>query len=164
MKSIFIISGPVHSGKTTGLLSWLQNKFNLYGILSPVIDGKRYLLDINSNEKRILEVFGSEDQKDVIPIGKYTFAKSVFEWGCDVIANSIEENPEWIVVDEVGPLELQGDGLAKAVDKVFAHQNILIRTNLVLLVRDYLMTDFLDHYNLTEKDINILNVDDLRIN
>jgi len=61
-------------------------------------------------------------------------------------------------------LELQGDGLAKAVDKVFAHQNILIRTNLVLLVRDYLMTDFLDHYNLTEKDINILNVDDLRIN
>jgi nucleoside-triphosphatase THEP1 len=160
MKSIFIISGPVHSGKTTRLLSWLQNKINLYGILSPVIDGKRYLLNIDSNEKRMLEVSGKRNQKDSITVGKYKFAKSVFEWGCEVIANSIAENPEWIVIDEVGPLELQGEGLAKAVNKVFSHQNILVRTNLVLVVRDYLMTDFLNHYNLTEKDINFLNVVD----
>ncbi len=157
MKAIFIISGPVHSGKTTGLLSWLKNKNNLYGIFSPVIDGKRYLLDINSNEKRILEVSGKEDQKDVITVGKYKFDKSVFEWGCEVIADSIEENPEWIVIDEVGPLELQGEGLAKAINKVFSHQNIFVRTNLVLVVRDYLMTDFLNHYNLSEKDIKLLN-------
>jgi len=157
MKEIFIISGPVHSGKTTRLLSWLKNKNNLYGILSPVIEGKRYLLDINSNEKRMLEVAGNEDKKDIIAVGKYKFYKSVFEWGCEIIANSIEENPEWIVIDEVGPLELQGEGLAKAVNKVFSHQNILVRTNLVLLVRDYLQTDLLNHYNLTEKDIIYFN-------
>ena len=158
MQSLIIISGPVHSGKTTGLRSWLQNKINLYGIFSPVIDGKRYLLDINSNKKRILEVVGSENQNDIVTVGKYTFDKNVFEWGCEVITNSIEENPDWIVIDEVGPLELQGEGLAKAVNKVFSHQNILVRTNLVLIVRDYLMTDFLNHYNLTENDIKLLNL------
>ena len=157
MKSIFIISGPVHSGKTTRLISWLNNKNNLYGILSPVIDDKRYLLDINSYEKRILEVSGKRDHEGVITVGKYKFAKSVFEWGCEVIINSIEENPEWIVIDEVGPLELQGEGLAKAVNRVFSHQNILGRTNLVIIVRDYLMTDFLNHYSLTEKDIIYFN-------
>jgi nucleoside-triphosphatase THEP1 len=160
MKSIFFISAPVHSGKTTRLLSWLNNKNNLYGILSPVIDGKRYLLNISSKEKRMLEVVGKEDQKDVITVGKYKFDKNVFEWGCKVIANSIEENPEWIVIDEVGPLELGGEGLAKAVNKVFSHQNILVKTSLVLVVRDSLMTDFLNHYNLTENDIKILNVVD----
>ena len=164
MKSIFIISGPVHSGKTTRLFPWLKNKNNLYGILSPVIDGKRYLLNIHSNEKRLLEIDSDEEKENIITVGKYKFDKSVFEWGCEVIANAIEENPEWIVIDEVGPLELQGEGFAKAVNKVFSHQNILVRTNLVLVIRDSLMTDFLNHYNLTEKDIKLLNVVDLRIN
>jgi len=160
MSSIFVISGPVHSGKTTRLLSWLKNNNNLYGILSPEINGRRYLLNINSNEKRILEVSGKEDHKDVITVGNYEFDKSVFEWGCNVIIESIEENPEWIVIDEVGHLELQGDGLARAVNKVFSHQNILVRTNIVLVVRDYLLTDFLNHYNLAEKDIKLLNLID----
>jgi len=157
MSSIFVISGPVHSGKTTRLLSWLKNKNNLYGILSPVIDGKRYLLNIHSNEKRLLEIDSDEEKENIITVGKYKFANNVFKWGCEVIANSIEENPEWIVIDEVGPLELQGEGLAKAVNKVFSHQNILVRTNLVLVVRDSLMTDFLNHYNLTEKNIIYFN-------
>ena len=158
MQSIFIYCGSVHSGKTTRLIKWLIDKNNVQGIISPIIDGNRFLVNINSDEKRELEIDSGSSQKYVIKIGNYIFDKSVFEWACKIILDAIKSNPDWLIIDEVGPLELQGEGLAKAVNKVFSHQNILVRTNLVLVVRDSLMTDFLNHYNLSENDFKYLNI------
>ena len=157
MHSIFIHCGSVHSGKTTRLIKWLKDKNNVQGIISPIIAGKRYLVNIQSDEKRKLEIDSGSSQENVITVGKYIFDKSVFEWACKIILDGIKSNPNWLIIDEVGPLELQGEGLAKAVKKVLSNKNILLGTNLVLVVRDSLMTDFLNHYNLTEKDINYFN-------
>lgn len=158
MQSIFILCGSVHSGKTTRLIKWLKDKNNVQGIISPIIDGKRYLINIISSERRKLEIDSFSSQENVIKVGKYIFDKSVFEWACKIILDAINTNPDWLIIDEVGPLELQSEGLAKVVNKVLSCQNILVGTNLVLVVRDSLMTDFLNHYNLKENDFKFLNI------
>jgi len=158
MQSIFILCGSVHSGKTTRLIKWLKDKNNVQGIISPIIDGNRYLVNINSDGKRKLEIESGSSQENIIKIGKYNFDKSVFEWATEIILDAIKSNPEWLIIDEVGPLELQGEGLARAVNKVLSNQNILVGTNLVLIVRDSLMNDFLNHYNLSENDFKFLNI------
>jgi nucleoside-triphosphatase THEP1 len=158
MNSTFILSGSVHSGKTTRLIKWLKAKNNVQGIISPIIDVKRYLVNIRSDEKRKLEIDSGSSQENVIKVGKYIFDKSVFKWACNIILDAIKSNPDWLIIDEVGPLELKGEGLAIAVNKVLSNKNILSGTNLVLVVRDSLMTDFLNYYNLSETDFKYLNI------
>ena len=158
MQSMFIFSGSVHSGKTTRLIKWLKDKKNVQGIISPISDGKRYLVNIQSDEKRKLEIDSGSSQKNVIKVGKYIFDKSVFEWACEIILGSIKSNPDWLIIDEVGPLELQDEGLAKAVNKVFSEKDYLLKTNVVFVVREQLLNEFLIHYNLSENDFNFLNI------
>ena len=71
MQSIFILCGFVHSGKTTRLIKWLKDKNNVQGIISPIIDGNRNLVNINSDEKRKLEIDSVSSQKNIIKVGKY---------------------------------------------------------------------------------------------
>jgi len=158
MQSIFIYCGSVHSGKTTRLIKWLIDKNNVQGIISPIIDGNRFLVNINSDEKRKLEIESGSSQENVIKVGNYIFDKSVFEWACEIILGSIKSNPDWLIIDEVGPLELQDEGLAKAVNKVFSEKDYLLKTNVVFVVREQLLNDFLNHYNLSENDFKYLNI------
>ena len=158
MESLFIVSGTVHSGKTTRLIKWLKDKNNVQGIISPIIDSKRFVVNIQSDEKRKLEIDSGSSQKNVIKVGKYIFDKSVFEWACEIILGSIKSNPDWLIIDEVGPLELQDEGLAKAVNKVFSEKDYLLKTNVVFVVREQLLNDFLHHSNLSENDFKFLNI------
>ncbi len=52
---IYILSGKLHSGKTTLLENWVDGK-NISGFLSPVINEKRHFLNLKSHEFRQLEV------------------------------------------------------------------------------------------------------------
>jgi nucleoside-triphosphatase THEP1 len=158
MKSIFILCGPVHSGKTTRLIKWLTDKNNVQGIISPIIDGDRYLVNINSDEKRKLEIDPGSSLRNVIKVGNFIFDKSVFKWASEIILDAIKTNPEWLIIDEVGPLELQGDGLAKSVSKVFFGKDVLLKTNVIFVVRKRLLNDFLNHYKLSEDDFKYLNI------
>jgi nucleoside-triphosphatase THEP1 len=158
MKSTFILSGSVHSGKTTRLIKWLKDKNNVQGIISPIIDGKRFLVSIQSDEKRKLEIDPGSSQENVIKVGNYIFDKSVFVWACKIILNSIQTNPDWLIIDEVGPLELHGEGLARAVNEIFSEKDYLLKTNVVFVVREQLLKDFLSHYDLSKYDFKFFNI------
>ena len=56
MNKIFLLSGSIHTGKTTRLTEWIKNKKDVDGILQPVIDGKRHIKHISSGEIQLLEV------------------------------------------------------------------------------------------------------------
>lgn len=158
MKSTFILSGSVHSGKTTRLIKWLKNKNNVQGIISPILNGNRYLVNISSDEKRKLEIDSGSSHENIIKVGKYIFDKSVFKWACKIILDAIKSNPDWLIIDEVGPLELNDEGMAKAVNKVFSGNVSLLKTNVIMVVRENLLNDFLNHYNLSENDFKFLNI------
>ncbi|MBK8494577.1 MAG: hypothetical protein IPL50_05750 [Chitinophagaceae bacterium] len=48
--SIFILSAPVHSGKTTGLLKWCNRQDNIAGVLMPDMDGSRKIVNLHTKE------------------------------------------------------------------------------------------------------------------
>lgn len=153
MNPIFIHSGPVHSGKTTRLLHWAAGRQNIDGIAAPVIDNQRYLQHLRTNEVRLLEVHGIMDQSEVIEIGRYRFSSHVFSWAHDILIHCSHEPLDWLVIDEIGPLELDGQGLEPAVSSILNHTILHSSTKIVLVVRDNLYDKVLNHYGLNKNEV-----------
>ena len=141
---IFILSGPIRSGKTTRLKEWVINK-NAGGILSPVVEGKRMFYDIQKGEYFPMEA--SMDEKDVLKVGRFIFSLKSFHRAEKIIVDAIEHS-EWVVIDEIGPLELKGAGFCDVLKKILNdHQKDF---NLLLVVRDSILQEFLLFFRVKE--------------
>ena len=158
MSQIFLLSGAVHSGKTTRLTQWIKGKDNVDGILQPVIDGKRYIKIISSGEIRLLEVLDDSDNKNIITIGNYKFSSESFNWARNQLIYSFKMNPDWLIIDEFGKLELDDKGLEPALGKIIYELKNYPIINLVVVVRDYLISGFLQKYSLSKNDVNMIEV------
>jgi len=158
MKQLYIFKGKVHSGKTTQLQKWLLQNNNVTGILSPVLNGKRFILNINTNEMKLLEVENELQDEAVLETGNYKFKESVFNWGCNVLLDAIRENPEWIVIDEFGPLELKEKALFPAVKEIITNENVLKNTNVLIVIRESLVGKFIAHFDLDESQIKYFSI------
>jgi len=158
MNRIFLLSGPIHTGKTTRLSEWIKNKNDIDGTLQPIIGGKRHIKNISSGEIRLLESPPDSHEKNILIIGDYKFNNDVFTWARKELLLAYNKNPEWLIIDEVGKLEIFGKGLEPAVSEILkdfnAHKNI----NLVFVVRDYLVPDFLIKYGLNKNEIQNLEL------
>ncbi len=147
MIKFYILTGKTHSGKTSYLSNWIIDK-NADGILSPDIKGVRHLLHISSGETRQLETKSKVSNANTISVGKYLFDENAFEWARNILINSINNKIEWLIIDEVGPLELKGNGLEPAIKKII---DVLIKQNkikIIFVVRESLLDVFINHYKL----------------
>lgn len=158
MSKIFLLSGPVHTGKTTRLSEWIKNKDGVDGILQPVIDGMRYIQHISSGEIRLLEITPDSPENKVLTIGNYKFNNEVFIWAQSKLLSAFSKNPQWLIIDEVGKLEMSEKGLEPSIKRIFYKLNDFPDMNLVFVVRDYLVSDFLTKYSLNKKDICNLDI------
>lgn len=139
---IFIVSGPVHSGKTTGLIKWAQNRKDVSGILTPVINGKRFFMNAATNdsfpmEKDIQELSGFE-------VGKYVFSVAAFIRAKEILQNAAHQKQGWIVIDEVGPLELKGKGFHNSIREILMQRNTNLKV--ILVVREFLLDEVLKYF------------------
>ena len=146
---IYILKGAIGSGKTTSLLNYCKGKNTVGGILSPVIKGKRHFVDIRSNEMKLME--SSEDETETLNIGRYKFSLKAFEWANQILINCVNKNYETIVIDEIGPLELQGKGFATTL-KLFLN-NEDIKSDLLLVVRESLVNDVLNYFGIKKENV-----------
>jgi nucleoside-triphosphatase len=158
MSRIFLISGPIKSGKTTRIADWIGHKNNVNGILQPVIDGRRYLREISSGEIRLLEIQAGSNERNIISVGKYKFNKDVFNWAQAQLLSAFYNNPEWLIIDEFGKLEIDGKGLEPAISKIINDLNKCPDTKIVFVIRDYIVSGFLNKYGLTIDDIKNLEM------
>ena len=60
-KNIFIVTGPINSGKTTRLMEWCKNRNDVYGILTPKINGKRVFMDVATGDQFEMEAQENEE-------------------------------------------------------------------------------------------------------
>jgi len=148
MSKIFLLTGHVHSGKTSRLAEWVASNKSIDGILAPILNQRRYLMDIHTSEKRLLEVDKDHNSSSAITVGKYFFSCEVFEWGCKKLMEAHNKAPNWIVIDEFGPLELRGNGLSNAIEYIMSNRNSLTKTKLLFVVRNKLVNAFRHHFNL----------------
>lgn len=152
LTELYIFSKPIRSGKTTTLLEWSQNQAHgsVAGILAPDIDGQRWLLDLSTHEKRLLTADADTDDKRIVRIGRYQFDKSAFHWAHRVLRSGFEQVPQWLIFDEIGYLELQGQGLEPAVRRVLNWNKNIRATKLLWVVREELLSDVLDYYGISD--------------
>ena len=158
-KEVYIVTGKIHSGKSSTLANWCQSRNDVYGILSPVENGKRFFRDISSGEKFSMEA--GPDEISTIPIGKFKFSMSAFSKAVEIITSGTYNRKGWLVIDEIGPLELSGRGFDEVLKEIL--QNAPSNMKLILVVRDSIKDEVIRRYSLTDhliKEVNFLSGQD----
>ncbi len=151
--NIFILSKPIQSGKTTSLMEWCKGKNNVTGILTPDIEGSRKLYDIINKTYIDFEAKQPFTDTNIVSIGKYNFLEHVFEKAQQIILNQTDS--DFLIIDEIGRLELnQSKGLEPALGIIIKkYLNKEISSNLILVIRDYLLEECIEKYQLQEAKI-----------
>ncbi len=110
--TIYVLSGPKGSGKTSSLIEWARNRKDVSGLLSPVVNDKRMFFDLITKEEFTMEA--NDGDEKVLKVGKYIFSQEAFDRANEIIKNASAQSG-WLIIDEVGPLELRGEGLNEAI-------------------------------------------------
>ena len=151
--AIVILNGPVRSGKTTRLHRWLQNlPEKAAGILSPDFEGMKVLQDVETGEIFRFEIGLDEQPRgDLVQFGRFRFDGAAFSRAREVLLSARAKHPRWLIVDEVGPLELRGRGFEPALGQLVEfYRNPEQGEKLLLVVRESLLERILRHYRISE--------------
>jgi nucleoside-triphosphatase THEP1 len=153
--SLFICTGPIRSGKTTALMNGLAKTDRVAGILTPEVNGIRKLYDLKT---RTYFPFQLEDDTNrsepVITIGRFAFYESAFARARLILEAALQEQPRWLIIDEIGRLELQQHGFEPVVSKIIRrHQAGNLQGDLLIVVRDTLLNEVVSHYHIQRYQI-----------
>ena len=104
-KKIILLTGAVQTGKTTLLYNWCSSKTNTAGVLTPVNEGKRFFYTPHNNSWLSMEAIANEEK---LLVGRFAFSKQNFSAVSNKLLKWLNE-PSWqyIIIDEIGPLELK---------------------------------------------------------
>jgi nucleoside-triphosphatase len=137
-RMIYILAGEIQTGKTTALLKWSENRNDVFGILTPVIDGKRFFMDAHSKNQFKMEA--DQGERETFLIGRFKFSKPAFEKAIQIIHDSIDKKG-WLVIDEIGPLELRKHGFYNVINEVLRNHAaqilFVVRQGLVEKVTEF---------------------------
>lgn len=129
---VLIVTGPVGAGKTTRLAAWAAGPADVGGVLQPAGAKGRRFVDLRSGE-----AFAMEGADATVAVGRFVFRQAAFDWAEARILEAVRgPGATFVVIDEVGPLELRGEGLADAVCAAVAAERVF---SLILVVRDGLV-------------------------
>lgn len=153
LRQIFIVTGAVGDGKTTFIRNltgvFRENNIESGGVLSErVMTGghvKGYdLVNIKTGQREVLLRENGECGPE--SIGRYSICLAAVETGNNILTSLVHDSNTIVVVDEVGLLELRGEGWAGSLDK-------LVGTNgnhLILAVRNTFIDRVITRWDLTE--------------
>ncbi|OZV70724.1 nucleoside-triphosphatase [Winogradskyella aurantia] len=147
---IYLLTGPIRSGKTNTLQKWIQYRSDVDGLLCPDDNqGKRYFFEIKTAKRFKLEI-DRDNNHDTIVIGPFTFLNSAFNRANTYLLKAAKDtNVNYFVIDEIGKLELKNMGLHESAEHIIAAHKKGSNTHLVLVVRDTLLEQVIAHYNIT---------------
>jgi nucleoside-triphosphatase THEP1 len=160
---IIIVTGNRAVGKTSLLLKFIEEQKNknisICGIMTPAIyDGNNkkvgfYALDIASGEK--WELGRSDKVLSGPEYGPFTFCEKGFRRANDILGNVFLEGEEDIILDEVGPLEMDKHyGFFTVLSLISVFNN---KRNLYIVIRPELIKEFVKSY-LSKKEYRIIEI------
>ncbi|MFM2156171.1 MAG: putative bifunctional molybdopterin-guanine dinucleotide biosynthesis protein MobB/MobA [Bacteroidota bacterium] len=150
MSNVIVLSGGVQSGKTTALLKHFSKLNAVGGFFCPDVNGKRMMFF--TSEKRVVP-FQIAQQEVAVSIGKFSFDDDVFNKACDILVNPLTLDNDWIIIDEIGPLELKERGYYQSLVKFFEIAKQKKDVTILLVVREHLVDDVISKFNLSEAKI-----------
>ena len=143
---IYILCRPIQSGKTTSLINWSAKRTDVFGIFTPVVNGKRVFMNAQTKEQFPMEAEGEEE---TISVGRFLFSKKNFEKAVQIIRAAISCDG-WLVIDEIGPLELKGEGFCEITREVLAQR----QENILLVVREGMAETIMNYFTFNAKEIS----------
>ena len=169
---IFILTGPVHSGKTTLLKDVFRElkrqEYTVGGFLSEAIweEEKTVGYDLfDLKEERSIPLIRRTGEKKWQRIGQYFFVPQGLAEAEKIILR--EEDVDILVVDEVGPLELSGKGFWPALKQViFNPSNIFLFVVRINILEDFLKTlgkCEVKIFDIKDKEIFSRLIEDIKI-
>lgn len=84
-----------------------------------------------------------KEENDVVEIGRFVFRQHGFDKAGEVIRNEIHQEG-WLVVDEIGPLELRGEGFCEVLKEVLETRE----GNVLLVVREGLVEKVKEEFKI----------------
>ena len=156
MSKVVILSGAVQSGKTTSLLKHFSNTNAVGGFICPDVNGKRMMF--YTSEKRVVP-FQITQQDNSVSIGKFAFNQDVFNKACDILINTLTLENKFVIIDEVGPLELKEGGYYQSLLTLIEKSKQKDDLTIILVVREHLIADVVSKFNL--KDVENIKIDKL---
>jgi len=152
-----ILTGPVHSGKTTllkNIVSSLKEKdLSIDGYLSEAIWENKELIGYNLldlKDRQYHPFIRKQGQQDWQRIGPFFFLPGTLDIAKKIIRRS--EKVDLCLVDEVGPLELKGKGVWPALKDALLFPN----PHLLLAVRDSILKKFIG--NIQRDDFVVYDI------
>ncbi len=148
----FVITGQKQAGKSTlcwQVLEYLNQKHvSTSGVITLQNDKKWFFL-ITENVKIPFE---ANEIDDFIPIGQFRIHKNNLKRTINNIQASLDS--DYLFVDEIGLLELQGSGYFPILNAVLSREQ-----GNILVVRESLLDDFFSQFPQTKsyKIIRVVN-------
>jgi nucleoside-triphosphatase THEP1 len=157
--NIVIFSRSIRSGKTTELQHWLIAQKKVAGILMPDINGSRKIWDIDTQNVFDIECINPQNNTEsLINIGRFYFYTHAFEQANKILLLALLSKPCWLVIDEVGKLELADNGFYDALQQIIAvYQQPNVVGKLLLVVRDSLLEAVVQKFNLLQTSYIVVN-------
>jgi len=128
IERLALVTGDIKVGKTTvvGQVVALARArgYICAGLWAPahVVDGRKVgiqAMDLSSGERRLLARVATDEAGE--RLGRYTFDPTVIAWANGILAAAVAAQPDLLLIDEIGPLELErGGGLAPVLELLAA--------------------------------------------
>jgi len=154
---ILILTGPIHSGKTSLLKRVAREledrKIPVDGFLSESVNKGGEILGYDLYDiqnKRSFPFIRKEGENGWEKIGAFVFLPSGLRKAKRIISN--HSPSKWLFVDEIGPLELSEKGLWPA----FKHTLTVPSQKIICVVRRQILDDFLAR--IKHPDIHVFDV------
>ncbi|BAO76067.1 nucleoside-triphosphatase [Winogradskyella sp. PG-2] len=156
---IYILKGDIRTGKTTALLNWIEKRNDVDGLLCPDNEnGKRYFLKVKSSEEFEFET--EQEPEKTITIGRFHFLKSAFDEANDyLISKGKAQKSKYLIIDELGKLELQHTGLDDAAKVLIPDCIFNDKNHLIVVIRTSLIEKVVEHYQI--KSYTLITKEDL---
>jgi nucleoside-triphosphatase THEP1 len=146
---LILWTGPKHGGKTTSANHLVQTirteGFVITGILQPSIYDNDELIGFDvldiQNQKRMPLARGKKKSKNTK--GSFNFLKDGLEFGNAVLSSEATKSADLVIIDEFGPLELEGKGWRRNINSLLSCSNAII----LIIIRQGLKEAFQQLYS-----------------
>lgn len=156
LSNVLILTGESGSGKTTALTEFIQqcqtNGINLTGILCPGVmkDGRRFssdIVDIATNERCLFgHRTGVLDKKTST---RFSFTEDGIALGIKALTPNHASRHSVCIIDELGPMELSGQGFGRQVAPLLAMAN----SRHIWVVRPSLIDQICRHWSILNPQV-----------
>jgi len=150
---IYILSDAIRSGKTTALLEWAKQRDDVNGFLCPD-NSQEQRCFVNAKSQVEFELETDSETQDIVEIGPFRFLTASFQKANDLLITfSSEKEHHYLILDELGKLELRNEGLHDSAETLIPRFIKDDAQHLILVVRDYLLDKIIAHYDISEYEV-----------